>query len=177
MKTITTLLLTAAFGWLAGTGGEAFAASDEQSGGATSGMMSQRMMAPGLMMPSMDPVAGKALFAGKGCVVCHSINGVGGEDAPKLDASTMQTPMNPFEFAAKMWRGAEAMVYLQREEIGEQIELTGQELANIIAFVHDESEQQTFSDADIPPGIRELMHHMEGGEAEHEAEHEHDTDE
>jgi len=63
-------------------------------------------ISPGLVMPAMDANRGKHLFASKGCVVCHSINGVGGTDAPKLGASTMKPVMNPFEFFAKMWRGA-----------------------------------------------------------------------
>lgn len=89
--------------------------------------MNQGTLAPGLEMPAMDPARGRQLFASKGCVVCHSVNGVGGKDAPPLDASTMAPRMNPFEFAAKMWRGAEPMIYMQREELGEQIELTGQD--------------------------------------------------
>ncbi|MEH6647827.1 c-type cytochrome [Sulfitobacter sp.] len=40
------------------------------------------MMAPGLMMPEMNAEEGRRLFVSKGCVVCHSINGVGGTDAP-----------------------------------------------------------------------------------------------
>ena len=75
-------------------------------------MMSGEMMAPGLMMPTMNAERGRELFASKGCVVCHSINGVGGEDAPMLDAEFMDEVMNPFEFAARMWRGAAAMVAL-----------------------------------------------------------------
>ena len=125
-------------------------------------MMGSGVMSPGLMMPSMDSTRGKQLFAAKGCVVCHSVNGIGGEDAPSLDASTMSLPMNPFDFAASMWRGAEAMVILQREELGGQIELTGQELADIIAFVHDEAQQKTFSRDDIPPMMRDMMGHMQG---------------
>ena len=128
------------------------------------GMMGQGMMGPGLMMPSMDPARGRMLFASKGCVVCHSVNGIGGVDAPPLDAATMPGPMNPFEFTAKMWRGAEAMIYVQREELGEQIEFNGDELADIIAFVHDDAEQHKFTEADIPPKIREMMHHHHGHE-------------
>jgi len=135
-------------------------------------MMGQGMMGPGLMMPSMDPARGRELFASKGCVVCHSINGVGGTDAPQLDASTMPRLMNPFEFTAKMWRGAEAMIYMQREELGEQIEFTGDELADIIAFVHHPEEQKKFSKKDIPPRIEELMHHMDEDQTEeHMMEH------
>jgi len=130
---------------------------------------------PMLMMPMMNPVRGRKLFADKGCVVCHSINGVGGEDAPPLDAATMQGTMSPFDFAAKMWRGAEAMIYVQREELGEQIEFTGDELADIIAFVHNGDEQKKFSEADVPDHIKDLMKHMGEEESEeHEKEHEAD---
>jgi hypothetical protein len=72
--------------------------------------------------------------------------------------------MNPFDFAAGMWRGSEAMVALQRDELGEPIELTGQELANITAFVHDPAEQARFSMADIPAPISALMMNMDDGE-------------
>ena len=33
---------------------------------------------PRLIMPMMNPARGRKLFASKGCVTCHSINGVGG---------------------------------------------------------------------------------------------------
>lgn len=126
----------------------------EQMGGMR-GMMGEGMLA----IPTMDPARGRKLFAEKGCVVCHSINGTGGEDAPPLDASTMPPMMNPFEFAAKMWDGAEAMVYMQRDELGEPIQLTGQDLADIIAFVHSHEEQAKFAEDDVPARIRELIEH------------------
>ncbi|RYH06464.1 cytochrome c [Tropicimonas sp. IMCC6043] len=128
-------------------------------------MTDEGMMAPGLIMPEMNAERGRELFASKGCVVCHSINGVGGEDAPVLDAESMDEVMNPFEFAARMWRGANAMVAMQEDELGGQIELTGEELADIIAFVHDAGEQRKFSRADIPEEIEEMMHHA--GEEDH----------
>ena len=112
---------------------------------------------PDLSMPTMDPVRGKQLFASKGCVVCHSINGVGGTDAPALDASTMTPRMNPFDFFAKMWLGAEPMIAMQRSEIGQQIEFTGQDLADIVAFAHDTAVQKTFSEQDIPAAIKAFM--------------------
>jgi hypothetical protein len=56
-----------------------------------------------------------------------------------------------------MWRGAEAMIFMQQEELGEQIDFTGQELADIIAFVHDPEEQRKFSQADVPPELRRLI--------------------
>jgi cytochrome c len=141
---------------------EAAAASHGQGAGMSGSegsMMGSGMSGPMLMMPMMNPANGRKLFASKGCVVCHAVNGIGGEDAPPLDASTMRQMMNPFEFAAKMWGGAEAMIYLQREELGEQVAFTGQELSDIIAFVHHPEEQVKFSEADIPPRILELIEH------------------
>ena len=46
------------------------------------------------------------------------------------------------------------MIAVQEDELGEQIEFTGEELANIIAFVHSAEEQKKFSEADIPPRIK-----------------------
>lgn len=120
------------------------------------------MMATGIFLPRMDAAAGRQLFAAKGCVLCHSVNGVGGQDAPPMDAGYMDAMMNPFDFAAGMWRGSEAMVALQRDELGGQIELTGQDLADIIAFVHDGEEQKRFTEADIPAPIAALMMKMGG---------------
>ena len=74
----------------------------------------------------------------------------------------MEPYMNLFEFTARMWRGAANMIALQEEVFGEQIEFTGAELADIIAFLHDENEQHKFSEADIPPQIMPMMSHMHG---------------
>ena len=115
------------------------------------------MMASGLFIPEMNAKRGRELFASKGCVVCHSINGIGGEVAPMLDAEFMDEIMNPFDFAARMWRGGGAMIARQQTELGKQIDLTGQELADIIAFVHNAEEQARFSEFDVPHEIEEMM--------------------
>lgn len=115
------------------------------------------LVAPGLVLPRMDAQNGKLLFASKGCVVCHQVNGVGGTDAAPLDAMTMDPVMSPFEFFAKMWLGAEPMITMQKDELGGQIEFTGQDLADIVAFVHNQAAQRTFSEEDIPENIKALM--------------------
>lgn len=117
------------------------------------------MMGPGIFMPSMDPVNGRKLFASKGCVVCHSVNGIGGKDAAPLDASTMPGTINPFDFVSKMWQGAAPMIAMQMGEMKTQTMFTGQELADIIAFTHDAAEQKKFSVNDIPPEIKAHMEH------------------
>jgi len=110
-----------------------------------------------LLLPMMDAKRGKLLFVAKGCVMCHSINGVGGTDAPKLDASTMPGPMNPLEFAARMWNHSVGMVAMQQSELGGQIHFSGDELGDIIAFAHDPSVQRTFTKKDLPPKIRKKL--------------------
>ena len=177
MTKFNPLVLVAAVGLLAATnvladeghGDEASRATAETAEMARGDMDmhagGEMMTMPGmanLMMPMMNSARGRKLFASKGCVACHMINGVGGEDAPPLDAHTMQPMMNPFEFAAKMWRGAAAMIAVQEEAMGGQILFTGEELADIIAFVHDHDEQHKFSEADIPPEIMPMMSHMHG---------------
>ncbi len=111
----------------------------------------------GLALPPMDPERGRALFLEKGCVTCHQVNGVGGDLGPALNAEDMPEPMNAFEFAARMWRGAPAMTDLQRQMLGDVITLNGQELADIIAFAHDEEAQATLDEGDIPQAYREFI--------------------
>lgn len=131
------------------------------SGVADAGEVSatNKQISPGLVLPRMDPVEGKMLFASKGCVVCHAVNGVGGTDAPAIDASTMSPLMSPFDFFAKMWDHSQGMIAMQQMELGGQVTFTGQEIANIIAFLHDADVQKTFTTDDIPPAVKA---HLEG---------------
>jgi len=115
------------------------------------------MLDIGLAMPPMDAHRGREIFVDRGCVVCHQVNGVGGEIGPSLNAADMPVPMNAFEFAARMWRGAEGMIALQQDLLGEQITLTGQDLADLVAFAHDQAEQDKLTDDEIPQKLRELI--------------------
>ena len=144
-------------------GSQAQKSDDMVQGGMMQGGMMMTM--PGLdnlMMPNMDPALGRKLFASKGCVACHAINGVGGHDATALDAHTMDAMMNPFDFAAKMWTMAPYMIAAQEEALGEQILFTGDELADIIAFVHSDEAQHGFSEADLTAEAHKMMHHEHG---------------
>ncbi len=118
-----------------------------------------------LVMPLMSPQRGKTLFVAKGCVACHAINGVGGHDAPPMDAHEMKEKlMNPFDFAAKMWNHAPAMIAAQEGAFGEQIFFTGEELADIIAFIHDDGAQHGFSEKDMTAKAHKMMEHDHGGQ-------------
>jgi hypothetical protein len=111
----------------------------------------------GVAMPPIDPARGRKVFVEKGCVACHSVNGVGGDIGPSLDEAEMPRPMNAFEFAARMWRGAGPMVALQEDMFGETIELNGQDLADLVAFAHDAEEQAKLAEDQIPERVRAVM--------------------
>ncbi len=111
----------------------------------------------GFIVPFADSARGRRLFVGKGCVICHAINGVGGKAAPPLDPDPDQRHADIFEFAARMWRGAPTMFVLQEMELGYQIDMTGEELAHIAGFVYDLEEQKRFSQDDVPELIRDWM--------------------
>jgi len=110
----------------------------------------------GVAMPTLDPEHGRRLFVEKGCVACHAVNGVGGDLGPALNAEEMPRPMNAFEFAARMWRGAAAMTALQQDLLGEVVSLDGQDLADLIAFAHDAEEQKQLTEDQIPERFRAL---------------------
>lgn len=111
----------------------------------------------GLVVPPMDSERGRDVFLDKGCIVCHQINGIGGAIGPGFDAADMPDPMNAFEFAARMWRGAPAMTAMQEDLFGGSIDLTGQELADIVAFVHDGEIQASLTDNQVPERFRDLI--------------------
>jgi cytochrome c len=110
-----------------------------------------------IVLPTMNAQNGKMLFANKGCVICHQVNGVGGKDGGALDNKAMTAAMSPFDFFAKMWLGADKMIIMQKKELGATTDFTGQELADIIGFLHDPNLVKTFSDKDIPETIKAKM--------------------
>ncbi|NQU57862.1 MAG: c-type cytochrome [Rhodospirillales bacterium] len=122
-----------------------------------------------LVMPLMSPERGREIFVSKGCVACHSINGVGGHDATAMDAHDLKSLMNPFDFAAKMWNHAPAMIAAQEGAFGEQLYFTGEELADIIAFIHDDETQHVFAEKDLTATARKMMQHEHGEKAAPEA--------
>lgn len=97
---------------------------------------------------------GRGLFIDKGCVICHSVNGVGGKAGPALDAPIGAPAIDPLEFAARMWRGAPAMIELQSVELGYTVYLTADEIAHLAAFAGDREEQKLLSLEDLPETLR-----------------------
>lgn len=107
-----------------------------------------------LHIPVPDAERGRLLFGSKGCVVCHSVNGIGGQAGPRLDTMSYDGQVDPLDFAARMWSGASAMAVLQEMEFGYQIDLTGADIADLAAFVANDDQRSAFSEDDIPDEYR-----------------------
>lgn len=135
--------------------------ADEPEGVLTVDPSLMRPEQPTLTVGPLDPARGRELFVSKGCVICHSVNGVGGyairdlggKTAPSLDAARMPVVMDPFAFFARMWAGAKDMIALQQQKLGYQIRLRGDEIADIMAFIHDPEEQKKFTPESFTPPI------------------------
>ena len=108
-----------------------------------------------LVVPAIDAERGRQLFVTQGCVFCHSVNGIGGKAAPARDSDAAQPMVNLTDFAARMWRGAPAMIELQEMDLGYQINLTGDELAHLAAFANDPVEQKKLIEEQVPELMRE----------------------
>ena len=102
----------------------------------------------------VDPMRGRTAFVEKGCVICHSVNGVGGKAAPALDAEIGAPAVDPLDFAARMWRGAPAMIELQAIELGYTIYLTADDIADLAAFAADRDAQKSLKLDDLSESIR-----------------------
>jgi mono/diheme cytochrome c family protein len=133
----------------AGAGGAGAAAPAKEAAEEAAG--------PRLVVPMLDPQKGKRLFVEKGCVLCHSVNKVGGAAGPALDAPEGGRYLDLTDFMARMWRGAFAMIDLQGMELGYQLDFTGEELGNIAAFLADAAGQKRFSESDVPDLIRDMF--------------------
>lgn len=110
-----------------------------------------------LLLPLIDPTRGRILFVNKGCVLCHTVNGVGGSAAPALDVMPDEYYIDPFAFMVRMWKGAKAMIALQDKELGYQIDIEGDELAAIIGFLYDSEEQKRLTIDQVSTQMRDIF--------------------
>ncbi|MGE0407646.1 MAG: cytochrome c [Amphiplicatus sp.] len=107
-----------------------------------------------MRVPEANPRRGRILFIVDGCVICHQVNGVGGTAAPRLDANVAEQAVDPLEFSARIWRGARAMTALQEQELGYVIELNGQDIADLAAFIASEDERALLTLSSVSQEMR-----------------------
>jgi mono/diheme cytochrome c family protein len=84
--------------------------------------------------PSQDPLAGSRVFGAKGCVKCHSINGVGGKIGPDLARSIK--PHSFYDVATAMWNHLPRMAERMKQLGIVRPELTAQEAGDLVGFLY-----------------------------------------
>jgi mono/diheme cytochrome c family protein len=84
--------------------------------------------------PSQDPLAGARVFGAKGCVKCHSINGVGGKVGPDLARSLK--PRSFYDVATAMWNHLPRMADRMKQLGITRPQLTSQEAGDLVGFLY-----------------------------------------
>ena len=86
-----------------------------------------------------DPVRGAVLFGSKSCSMCHSLAGKGGTDAPPLDS--MRGHLSAREVAnmsGQIWNHVPGMLAQFKEEGIPFPTFTGDQMADLVAYLHSE---------------------------------------
>ena len=91
------------------------------------------VVAQPLFSPTQDPLAGSRVFGSKGCVKCHSVNGVGGKVGP--DLAKIPRPRSFYDLAAAMWNHLPRMVERMRQLGIVRPRLDSQETADLVGFL------------------------------------------
>jgi mono/diheme cytochrome c family protein len=86
------------------------------------------------MSPSQDPLAGSRVFGSKGCVTCHSVNGLGGKVAPDL-ARTMK-PRSFVDLATAMWNHLPQMADRMKQLGIARPQLDSKETGDLVGFLY-----------------------------------------
>jgi mono/diheme cytochrome c family protein len=84
--------------------------------------------------PSQDPLAGSRVFGGKGCVKCHSVNGVGGKVGP--DLARISRPRSFFDLATAMWNHLPRMTDRMKQLGITRPQLDAKEASDLVGFLY-----------------------------------------
>lgn len=87
-----------------------------------------------VMSPSQDPLAGSQVFGSKGCVKCHSVNGVGGKVGPDLARS--MRPRSFVDLATAMWNHLPRMTDRMKQLGITRPRLDSKEAGDLVGFLY-----------------------------------------
>jgi len=84
--------------------------------------------------PSQDPLAGARVFGTKGCVKCHSVNGVGGKVGP--DLARISRPRSFYDVATAMWNHLPRMADRMKQLGITRPQLDAREAGDLVGFLY-----------------------------------------
>ncbi len=87
-----------------------------------------------VMSPSQDPLAGSRVFGSKGCVKCHSVNGVGGKVGP--DLARALHPRSFVDLATAMWNHLPKMTDRMKQLGIARPQLDSKEAGDLVGFLY-----------------------------------------
>ena len=87
-----------------------------------------------VMSPSQDPLAGSQVFGSKGCIKCHSVNGVGGKVAP--DLARAMRPRSFVDLATAMWNHLPQMTERMKQLGIVRPHLDSKEAGDLVGFLY-----------------------------------------
>ena len=87
-----------------------------------------------VMSPSQDPLAGSQVFGSKGCVKCHSVNGVGGKVGP--DLARAMRPRSFVDLATAMWNHLPRMTDRMKQLGIARPQLDSKQAGDLVGFLY-----------------------------------------
>lgn len=97
-----------------------------------------------------DAKTGERLFASKGCAHCHAVGGTGGHVGPELD--WLKRANSPVLVAAAMWNHGPKMTEAMRAAGISRPTFSGNELADVIAYVTSAARDTGGDTQQVVPG-------------------------
>jgi mono/diheme cytochrome c family protein len=99
------------------------------------------------------PAAGRRLFVGKKCVVCHQVGDVGGVVGPNLDF--LKQYASPIFVAAALWNHGPAMAEVMQAKKIERPTFKDTELVDLLAYIRSASRLPVTGPLHVLPGRAE----------------------
>jgi cytochrome c2 len=81
-----------------------------------------------------NPHTGKELFKKKRCIMCHSVEGKGGKKGPSIESMDLKKSVT--EIACMMWNHADIMLKVIEAKGMRWPVLSGQQMADLIAYLY-----------------------------------------